>query len=73
MKLDRHGKAEPMKFDEYRKIRNGFKSESHKLILDIGYYTGERWGAILRLRVEDVYSDPIARTIHTRYHFSQTH
>jgi integrase/recombinase XerD len=64
MKLDRHGKAEPMKFDEYRKIRNGFMLEAHKLILDVGYYTGERWGAILRLQVEDVYSDPIARSVH---------
>jgi integrase/recombinase XerD len=64
MKLDRHGKAEPLKFNEYRKIRNGFRLESHKLILDIGYSTGERWGAILRLRVEDVYVDPISRTIH---------
>jgi integrase/recombinase XerD len=65
MKLDRHGKAEPLKFDEYRKIRSGFKLESHKLILDIGYYTGERWGAILRLSIDDVFSDPNTRSIHS--------
>lgn len=64
MKVDRHGKAEPLKFEEYKKLREGFRSEAHKLILDIGYYTGERWGAILRLRVEDVYQDPIARVPH---------
>jgi integrase/recombinase XerD len=64
MKVDRHGKATPLKFDEYQKLRKGFLSEAHKLILDIGYYTGERWGAILRLQVEDVYSDPIERKIH---------
>lgn len=61
MKVDRHGKAQPMKFDEYKKLRDGFKLEVHKLILDIAYYTGERWGAILRLQVGDVYADPIAR------------
>jgi integrase/recombinase XerD len=64
MKLDRHGKASPLKFEEYRKLRGGFISETHKLILDIAYYTGERWGAILRLQVEDVYSNPIVRTTH---------
>jgi integrase/recombinase XerD len=65
MKVDRHGKATPLKFDSYLKLRNGLRQESHKLMLDIGYYTGERWGAILRLKVEDVYSDPIARKIHS--------
>jgi integrase/recombinase XerD len=69
MKLNRQGKAEPLKFDEYKKLRAGFLLESHKLILDIGYYTGERWGAIVRLQVVDVYSDPIAHTIHNQITF----
>ncbi len=64
MKLDHHGKATPIKFPEYQKLRDGFALESHRLILDIAYYTGERWGAILRLQVEDVYLDPIARVPH---------
>jgi integrase/recombinase XerD len=64
MKVDLHGKAAPLKFEEYKKLRNGFLLDSHQLILDIGYYTGERWGAILRLQVEDVYRDPIARSPH---------
>ncbi len=64
MKLDRHGKATPLKFDSYLRLRDGIREESHKLILDIGYYTGERWGAILRLQVEDIYSDPIAGRIY---------
>lgn len=64
MKVDRYGKAEPLKFEEYKKLRDGFILESHRLVLDIGYYTGERWGAILRLRVEDVYQDPIASVPH---------
>ncbi len=61
MKLDRHGKAEPLRFGEYKKLRDGFLLESHKTMLDIAYYTGERWGAILRLRVDDVYIDSINR------------
>jgi integrase/recombinase XerD len=64
MKIDRHGKAEPLRFAQYKKLRAGFLTESHKLILDIAYYTGERWGAILRLQVEDVYADPIARSLY---------
>lgn len=64
MKVDRHGKAEPLRFEQYKKLRAGFLTESHKLILDIAYYTGERWGAILRLQVEDVYADPIGRKLH---------
>lgn len=64
MKLDRHGKATPIKFDEYQKLRDGFLLDSHRLILDIAYYTGERWGAILQLQVGDVYADPVKRTLH---------
>jgi integrase/recombinase XerD len=64
MKVDRHGKAEPLRFEQYKKLRAGFLTESHKLILDIGYYTGERWGAILRLQVEDVYADSTLRKLH---------
>jgi integrase/recombinase XerD len=69
MKVDRHGKAEPLKFEEYKKLRNGFLLESHRLILDIAYYTGERWGAILRLRVEDIYLDAAARLPHKEITF----
>jgi integrase/recombinase XerD len=65
MKIDHHGKATPIQFTEYKKLRYAFLVPSHRLILDIAYYTGERWGAILRLQVADVYSDAIARTIHS--------
>jgi integrase/recombinase XerD len=64
MKLDRHGKATPITFDEYVRLRSGFIRPLHQLILDIAYYTGERWGAILRLQVEDVYADPRSRLTH---------
>jgi integrase/recombinase XerD len=55
MKIARHGQAEPIYFDEYRKIRAGFHEPHHQLFFDIAYYTGERWGAIVQLAVNDVY------------------
>jgi integrase/recombinase XerD len=64
MKLIRHGKATPLKFNEYKKLRAGLILSSHQLLLDIAYYSGERWGAILRLKVEDVWRDPLNRSIH---------
>jgi integrase/recombinase XerD len=56
MKKDRFGQATPINFEMYRKIREGFLEEHHKLFFDIAYYTGERWGAIAQLRINDVYS-----------------
>jgi integrase/recombinase XerD len=64
MKIDRHGQATPLDFNGYKKLRSGFILEVHRLMLDIAYYTGERWGAILQLQVEDVYRIPAARIIH---------
>ena len=55
MKIDRHGQAEPIYFDEYRKIRAGFHEPHHQLFFDLAYYTGERWGAIVQLAVGDIY------------------
>jgi integrase/recombinase XerD len=39
---------------DYSKIRKQLPP-NHRLILDIGYFTGERWGAIVQLRVSDLY------------------
>ncbi|MFB2982863.1 tyrosine-type recombinase/integrase [Microseira sp. BLCC-F43] len=53
-KICRHGQAQIISESEYLKIRrvlNGW----HQLFWDIAYYTGERWGAIVALRVDDVY------------------
>jgi integrase/recombinase XerD len=72
MKLNHHGQAEPLKFPEYKKLRNGFLIPSHQLLLDIAYYTGERWGAILRLRVSDVYSSPVNRKIYADITFRKS-
>jgi integrase/recombinase XerD len=63
MKIDRHGQAEPIYLNEYRKIREGFNEAHHKLFFDLAYYTGERWGAIVQLAVNDVYqADGTPRT-----------
>jgi integrase/recombinase XerD len=64
MKLNHEGKATPLKFPEYKKFRNGFLLPSHQLLLDIAYYTGERWGAILRLKVGDLYSSALSREVY---------
>jgi integrase/recombinase XerD len=57
MKVDRHGQAEPIYLNGYRKIREGFNAAHHKLCWDLAYYTGERWGAIVQLAVTDVYDE----------------
>jgi integrase/recombinase XerD len=55
MKIDRHGQAEIISKSNYSKIRSAFTQEHHRLLWDIAYYTGERWGAIVQLQVSDVY------------------
>lgn len=42
---------------ECAKIRRAMTDPTHRLIWDIARWTGERWGAIVQLRVEDVYQD----------------
>lgn len=63
MKIHGHGQATPINEFFYKKIRKNMITPAHQLILDFGYYTGERWGAILQLRVEDVYLDPVRRVV----------
>jgi integrase/recombinase XerD len=63
MKLNRHGQATPISSEIYRKVRAKFFEESHQILLDVAYYTGERWGAILQLQVQDVYLDPLKRLV----------
>ncbi|HEY9653639.1 MAG TPA: site-specific integrase [Coleofasciculaceae cyanobacterium] len=57
MKVKGHGQATPMNQISYRRIRKHLLRPAHQLLLDIAYYTGERWGAILQLQVEDVYQN----------------
>jgi integrase/recombinase XerD len=55
MKVNNHGKAEPIYFDGYKRIRAQLCREYYIMFWDIAYYTGERWGAISQLAVSDVY------------------
>jgi integrase/recombinase XerD len=57
MKIDRHGQAEIISKGIYPKIREAFHEPHHQLLFDIAYYTGERWGAIVQLKLTDVYDD----------------
>lgn len=55
MKNNRHGQSAVITDGDYSKIRKQIKSRKYKLLLDLAWYTGERWGALVQLRVEDVY------------------
>ncbi len=55
MKNNRFGQAAILSDSDYSKIRREFKSEKYKLLWDLAWYTGERWGALVQLKVEDVY------------------
>ncbi|MBE9202119.1 MULTISPECIES: site-specific integrase [unclassified Nodularia (in: cyanobacteria)] len=55
MKNDRSGKAAVLTDNDYSKLRRNIKSLKYKLLLDLAWYTGERWGALVQLRVSDVY------------------
>lgn len=55
MKNNRNGKSAILSEKDYAKIRREIRSAKYKLLLDIAWYTGERWGAILQLEKLDVY------------------
>ena len=59
MKNDRNGQSYILSNEEYSKLRKQIKSQKHKLLLDLAWYTGERWGALVQLRVEDVYNQDL--------------
>ncbi|BCL34245.1 hypothetical protein NSMS1_06920 [Nostoc sp. MS1] len=54
-KINRKGKAAVISNDEYSKLRKQIKTQKYKLLLDLAWYTGERWGALIKLKVSDVY------------------
>jgi len=56
MKNDRHGQAAILDNTDYSKLRKQIKSQKYKILLDLAWYTGERWGALVKLQVEDVYN-----------------
>ena len=59
MKKNRHGKAAIFNSEEIKKIRKGFDVPHHRCIFEISLFTGERMGAIVQLKVDDVYRDSL--------------
>jgi integrase/recombinase XerD len=55
MKNNRNGKAAVLSDTDYSKIRKQISSQKYKLLLDLARFTGERWGALVQLKVEDCY------------------
>ncbi len=55
MKNNRSGQAAILSNTDYSKILNNIQKEKYKLLIQIARYTGERWGAIVQLKVEDLY------------------
>ena len=56
MKNNRSGQSAVITDADYSKLRKQIKSQKYKLLLDLAWYTGERWGALVQLRIEDVYN-----------------
>ncbi|WGV24775.1 tyrosine-type recombinase/integrase [Halotia branconii] len=57
MKNNRNGQAAILTEADYAKIRKHIRSRKYRLLLDLAWYTGERWGALVQLQVNDVYND----------------
>jgi len=56
-KVNGFGKAAVIDDKDYLKIRKFIRSKKYKLLFDIARYTGERWGAICKLSVSDIWDD----------------
>lgn len=57
-KNSRHGQSEILTDSDYARIFKHLNNPTHRLFLTIARFTGERWGAILQLKVSDCYKDP---------------
>lgn len=57
MKNCRHGQSAIISDLDYAKIRKQFVRKKYRLLLDLARFTGERWGALVQLRIEDVFQD----------------
>ena len=56
-KNNRGGQAAILSDSDYARIRKQIQNERLRLIWDIARYTGERWGAVLRLQTSDVFDE----------------
>lgn len=58
MKKNRSGKASIFNSIDIKKLRKAFSVPHHRAILEIALHTGERMGAIVQLKIDDVYLTP---------------
>lgn len=58
MKINRSGKSKVLTEKEYARIRKQFAYNWQKVFFDILWYTGERAGAVTKLKWEYVYQEP---------------
>lgn len=56
MKNNRNGKSAILSEKDYARIRKEIRSAKYKLLFDLAWFTGERWGALLQLTISDVYN-----------------
>lgn len=59
MKNNRNGQASILSTEEYSKLRKQIQSQKYKVLFDLAWFTGERWGALVQLRLEDVYNEDL--------------
>lgn len=57
-KVDRSGQAEIFTETDFRRLISKVKKPSHRILFFLAWFTGERMGAILKLKVENVYEYP---------------
>lgn len=57
MKNNRHGKAAIWTPTVIKKLRSRLKTPQQRLIFEVSLWTGERMGAIVQLKVSDVYGN----------------
>lgn len=56
-KINRNGQAAILTETDQRRIISNLKNPKHRILFLIAAFTGERWGAILKLKVENVYEN----------------
>lgn len=68
-KNNRFGQSEILSDSDYARIFKQISNPSHRLLLSIARFTGERWGAIVQLKVRDCYNEANHRTALTEVTF----
>lgn len=61
MKINRYGQAEALSKSDFQTVLAAIANPTHRLIFALCWYTCERPITILRLRVDQVYLDPVQR------------